>query len=693
MTIDLQSRRFSQDVNAFIEIRTSQEVNSSVPFGICRLWLHNNAFGANLTRPRVKNLRYLALVTGLMLASIGSAVEISVEEFVKLPAYNSVQLSPDGQRLAVTIPVAGDTIIAILRITADQQIKPVARLELPKGEAVIGLFWANNERVVFQTARQFGALLAPRSMGRFFAVDADGRRTKQIYGIKAGSFIGRYAEVISRLPDRPNHILVSAYTNDRTNPYAEIVNIYGGPPKIQTRSPLKRGGLVADSKGEARFAYGMTDDFKQSFAYRPSGEQKWRIFENPFPGDMSPVAFAEDDRHLIINSRGPGALGLFKLDPVTGYFEPLATHDIAEVSRVLHEPGTDNVIGAEFLPDYPEIRFIDVEHPAAQMYSSLTKAFGGDQLRITSESADGKRVVIARGSDRRPSDYFLFDNETNTAVPLVSAYPGISAKQMAPREAFWIQARDGLRLQGYLTHPQGNDSEVAPFVVVVHGGPHGPRDTWGYDYEAQLLANRGYRVLQLNYRGSGGRGQAFEETGYRRWGTKMQDDVTDATVWAIDQGLAQRGQICIYGASYGGYAVLSGITREPDLYDCAFAFVGVYDLQLMKDRGNVPELLAWGPAYLDAALGTEDDDLYARSPINFVSEIKTPLYLVHGALDRQAHVDNYFKLCKALDKAGIPYQKLLVKGEAHGFYELNNRIKLYNEMLKFLATHIGTEVR
>ena len=239
--------------------------------------------------------RYLALAASLLFTPLVSATEISVEDFVKLPAYNAVQLSPDGKRLAVTIPVAGDTLIAILDISDTRQIRPAARLSLPKGETVAGLFWANNERIVFQTARQFGALLAPRTTGRIFAADADGSRTKQIYGIKSGSFVGRFARVISRLPDRPQHILVSGYTHDRENPHAEVVNINGGKPRIQTRSPLKRGGLVADSNGEARFAYGMTDDFEQSFAYRPPGETKWRIFENPFPGDMSPVAFTPDN--------------------------------------------------------------------------------------------------------------------------------------------------------------------------------------------------------------------------------------------------------------------------------------------------------------------------------------------------------------------------------------------------------------
>lgn len=635
--------------------------------------------------------RFVALWLSILLVSQSIAADISIEDFVKFTAYRSVQLSPDGNRLAVTVPQGDTDLIAILDISDTAAIKPKARLQLSEGESVAGLFWANDQRIVFLTARQLGSLNQPRSTGRIFAMDADGRRMKQIYGIRDAAYVFRYADIIDRLPERPDHILVAGYTNDREYPVAEVVNINGGSSRTQTRSPLRRGGLVADANGEARFAFGITDDFEQSFGYRAPGQDKWRIFDNPFPGEMTPVAFDKDDKHLIINSRGKGAMGLFRLSPDSGDYKPLVTHQVAEVHAVLRDPGSKAVIGAEFLPDYPQVQFIDPESPAAIRHAGLTNAFPGHQLRITSESEDGQRTVIGVGSDRLPFTYYLFDAQTNSARYLFASRPWIDAKEMSAREAFWITARDGVELQGYLTHPQGNDDSVAPFVVVVHGGPHGIRDTWAYDTQAQLLANRGYRVMQLNYRGSGGRGDAFEELGYLHWGTAMQDDVTDATLWAIQEGLAQRGQICIYGASYGGYAVLSGITREPDLYDCAFAFVGVYDLELLKRRGNVPQLLGYGPAFLDTAVGTDREDLKSRSPINYVDKIKTPLYLVHGILDRQAHVDNYYSLCKALDKQGIPYQKLLVKGEAHGFYKVENRIKLYEELLGFLDQHIGNK--
>ncbi|MEE8307705.1 MAG: hypothetical protein V3R81_10600, partial [Gammaproteobacteria bacterium] len=259
--------------------------------------------------------RFVALWLSILLASQSIAADISIDDFVKFAAYRSVQLSPDGNRLAVAVPQGDTDLIAILDISDTAAIKPKARLQLSEGESVAGLFWANDKRIVFLTARQLGSLNQPRSTGRIFAMDADGRRMKQIYGIRDAAYVFRYANIIDRLPERPDHILVAVYTSDREYPVAEAININGGSSRTQTRSPLRRGGLIADSHGEARFAFGITDDFEQSFGYRAPGQDKWRIFDNPFPGEMTPVAFDEDDKHLIINSRGKGAMGLFRLNP------------------------------------------------------------------------------------------------------------------------------------------------------------------------------------------------------------------------------------------------------------------------------------------------------------------------------------------------------------------------------------------
>jgi dipeptidyl aminopeptidase/acylaminoacyl peptidase len=224
--------------------------------------------------------------------------------------------------------------------------------------------------------------------------------------------------------------------------------------------------------------------------------------------------------------------------------------------------------------------------------------------------------------------------------------------------------------------------------MYIHGGPHGPRDVWAFQTETQMLANRGYVVIQPNYRGSGGFGEFFEETGYRKWYGEMQDDITDATMWAIEQGITDEDKVCIYGASYGGYATLAGLTKEPDLYACGFAFVGVYDLELMYKYGDIQERKQ-GRNVLEDYIGRDEADLKARSPINHVANIKSPLYIAHGKKDIRAHVEHFYALRDRLEQENIPFEQLLVEKEGHGFYKIENRLNYANELLGFLDKHIG----
>ncbi|MEO0617011.1 MAG: alpha/beta fold hydrolase, partial [Pseudomonadota bacterium] len=323
-----------------------------------------------------------------------------------------------------------------------------------------------------------------------------------------------------------------------------------------------------------------------------------------------------------------------------------------------------------------------------RVWKRLHASFPGQHIRIADRSRDGSTALISVYSDRQPARYYLLDTEAFTARYLFEAKPEIDPEEMATKEAFWIEARDGTPFQLYVTRPVDAPDKPLPTVMVIHGGPHGPRDTWSFNLEAQLLASRGYVVIQPNYRGSGGFGFQFERSGYRKWGREMQDDVTDATLWAFEQGIADPVKTCIYGGSYGGYATLAGITREPGLYACAFAFVGVYDLEMMKVRGDIPDSEG-GRTYLDVALGTDKEDLKARSPANHVEKIITPLYIAHGKADKRVPVQQFYNLRKKLDAAEIPYEELLVAREGHGFYALENRVRYYNELLDFLEAHIG----
>jgi dipeptidyl aminopeptidase/acylaminoacyl peptidase len=258
-------------------------------------------------------------------------------------------------------------------------------------------------------------------------------------------------------------------------------------------------------------------------------------------------------------------------------------------------------------------------------------------------------------------------------------------------EPIEVTVRDGLSVRSYLTLPQGQaagDGEALPMIVLVHGGPHGPYDTWGFDTEAQLFASQGYAVLQVNYRGSGGRGVEFMAAGYGKWGAEMQDDITDTVRYTIAEGIADPERICIYGASYGGYAAMAGAYRDPDLYQCAVGYVGVYDLPMMFKKGDIPDREA-GINFLKEALGTDSDDLRARSPSHNADRIKAATMLIHGKLDERAPYAHAVAMRKALTAAGNPPEWLIENREGHGFRDHDNRVALYTKLLDFFDEHIG----
>jgi dipeptidyl aminopeptidase/acylaminoacyl peptidase len=225
-------------------------------------------------------------------------------------------------------------------------------------------------------------------------------------------------------------------------------------------------------------------------------------------------------------------------------------------------------------------------------------------------------------------------------------------------------------------------------VVLPHGGPHGIRDYWGFDWEVQLLANRGYGVLQVNYRGSAGFGLDFEQSGHGKWGTMMQDDLTDATKALIESGVADGNRVCIYGHSYGGFAALMGAVREPELYRCAIGSMGVYDLPLMFEKGDIADR-ASGLAYLRQALGEDEIDLKNRSPAFNADKIKANILLIHGARDKRAPIEQAESMQAALMKAGVSFEWLEIGDEAHGYYDEANRLAVYNKVLGFLEANIG----
>jgi dipeptidyl aminopeptidase/acylaminoacyl peptidase len=455
---------------------------------------------------------------------------------------------------------------------------------------------------------------------------------------------------------------------------------------------------MADGKGVVRFAWGSDLQNANKLYYRAADASDWtkttdwKELNNEAASDHVevPLGFSSDDRYAYLQveqASGPGAIVAF--DTTDGSRKTVlhdAVGDPGRIIRALEKPHGAPV-GAFIAGGKPHTVFFDEGSAEARLYRSLEAAFPGNSVAITSKTSDGALALVEVRSDRDPGSFYLFDTVNKKAGFLLARRDWIDPKNMAEERTFELKARDGLALHGFLTIPHGSNGKGLPMVVLPHGGPFFERDSWGFDTETQLLAAAGYAVLQVNFRGSSGYGRAFTQAGAREWGGKMQDDITDATHWAIDQGIADASKVCIYGASYGGYAALMGVAREPALYRCAAGYVGVYDLPLMFEKGDLRRSDS-SVAYMRDWIG-EKTQLAAVSPVNLASRIKVPVFLAAGGEDERAPIEHSKRMEKALRAAGVPIETLYYSTEGHGFYVDAHRQEFYERLLSFLGRNIG----
>jgi dipeptidyl aminopeptidase/acylaminoacyl peptidase len=331
---------------------------------------------------------------------------------------------------------------------------------------------------------------------------------------------------------------------------------------------------------------------------------------------------------------------------------------------------------------------------SAQLQKDLHEVFPGDSLRLQNFSADGKRALVLVTNDRSPGKYYLYDETKQSVEQITARAPWIDPKLMGEVKPITYKARDGLDIAGYLTTPPGKAPKKLPLIVYPHGGPYAVRDIDGFDPYAQFFASRGYAVLQMNFRGSGGYGTKFLEAGAREWGGKMQDDVTDAVKWAVSQGVADEGRVCIFGASYGGYAALMGAAMTPDIYRCVISYAGVTDLESMFQprimgrigyRDRAPEEIV----FLNRMIGDRKDAeyLHERSPAWNAAKIRAPVFIAHGELDMVVPFSNAQAMKSALEREHKPVEFFSRTDEGHGFEQEANEIALFTQVETFLRKY------
>jgi dipeptidyl aminopeptidase/acylaminoacyl peptidase len=620
-----------------------------------------------------------------------------IAAFARFPRFSDARISPSGKYLALIVTENGRNSLVVMDLAKREYLFA----QKQDGETMVGaVHWVADDRLVAELVDQDGDRDFPVFRGEIWGVSPEGKDGRLVFGYQSGDkrtatnlrkaeSAREWGFFLSRIAGDPRHFLVASTPWDDAGDVTNLVyrvDAHTGVRERVATAPFPNAHYVVNARGEVRAAFALTPDGKVRMALRER-DGSWRALDHVQSLEsFEPIPDPQPEGVVYVVARSTKGFGVFAVPLAGGAPTLVAENPIAPPSRYLMD-ATRKLLAVEFQPDLPTWEFVDPKHPLARAVSGLLDAYPGDHVHVLSRTDDQKRLVVRVYSDRNPGTLVLVDVENHTAEPIARNYPWLRPDELSETVGFHINASDGFRIHGYLTSPKGASPSPPPLVVLSHGGPHGYRNEWGFDPEVQLLASQGFAVLQVNFRGSGGYGEAYEEAGYRHWGDRVVQDIVDATRFALRKGYGDPARVCSYGASFGGYASLQAAILAPDLFRCAVGYAGVYDLTLMRSD------IAWlrsskvSRGYGSRALGDDDAALRRGSPALNAEKLKAKVLLVHGEQDKRAPIEHAEKMRAALEKAGNPPEWLVEPKEGHGFYDQAARERFYEKLVAFLKAN------
>ena len=652
--------------------------------------------------PLLRLVRFGALSVILGIGAVVAAEpSIPSGSFFGLPAVRSPRLSPDGKKIAFLFPNEGRMALGIF----DRTTKEARMILKGTDESLFSFFWKGNDRIIFSADYQGNE--------SFFigSTDLTGKKVVRILETQGENLLGgSFGGVVDELKNDPDRIVVAGILRSTAvRPgEAEIGDMPMSIDYTVARMNIRNRGTLTtyiyheedrtrsvhvDNTGVVRVRSRIEKGHMLVWEHRVADDKPWRVMaRHPLHGYAEvwePQFFAADNVTLYLlsyeeNDRGAlYAYNTHTMERGPALFVPPE----GEISGVIASVDRKHLRGVAYVGDRTHYHWFDEARGALQ--AKLENTFAGSSVTITSSSDDENVKLIFVAHDREPGVYFVYDEKAGSLVTF-KRVRDLDPAQLSPRRPITYTARDGLEIHGYLTIPKGMEGKRVPLIIHPHGGPFGIRDDWGYDAECQFLASRGYAVLQPNYRGSGGYGRAFLDKGRQQWGRAMQDDLTDAVKWAIDQGIADPTRVAIYGASYGGYAALAGVELTPDLYCCAVNYVGAADLEITyKNRGDDAYMTGDDFSYQKEWVGPTAEYRAATSPVNLVDRIRVPTLHAYGKKDPRVKIDHWQRLEPLLKKYGKPYESVEQSKQGHGFRDEKASIDFYQHMDEFFARYLA----
>lgn len=583
-------------------------------------------------------------------------------------------ISPNGRMLAYLAPDKG--VMNVWVRTIDQQDDRVVTADTKRG--IRTFFWQQDGTHIIYLQDQGG--------DENFHVYQTNLETKSTRDLTP--FEGALAQIVKTDANFPDQMLVAINVQDKRLFDVYRIDLQSGTAELDTENPGDVAGWGTDNNFQVRIAQVTLPDGGTESRIRDNAESPWRTFQKWSPDEVGGVAgFTPDNNGVwVISSVDANAARLLQVELASGKAKVLAEDEQFDVGSILSHPRRHTLEAVQFIRARSEWMLVD--ESLQSDFDVIRQVRDGD-FSIISRDLDDKTWIISCVTDDGPIYYYAYDRTTKQPTLLFSSQPALEKYKLAKVQPVSFQARDEMTIYGYLTLPVGTSSKNLPTVLYVHGGPWA-RDTWGLNSAVQWLANRGYAVLQINYRGSTGYGKAYLNAGDREWAGKMHTDLLDGKAWAIEKGYADPEKVGIMGGSYGGYATLVGLAFTPDEFACGVDIVGPSSIvTLIK---SIPPY--WIPikSIFEKRVGNvefEEEFLHARSPLRKVDQIKKPLLIGQGANDPRVKQTESEQIVEAMRKAGKPVEYIVYTDEGHGFARPENRLHFYAKTEEFLAKYLG----
>jgi len=616
----------------------------------------------------------------------------NIESFFKDDDYRNVSLSPDGKHIAL---IKNDNGIAKLIIVDVATMKATNTIHFTKKDSVGDYYWANNERLLIFLSTKQRNKEQKSYYGELYAIDINKNKGKFVFGVRSLVRKGRiksgvnsidyerhlsHPKIIDNLINDDDHVLISTSQYNNEGMWVYKLNIYSG--HIETISQIEHESAKVWYLAETNELWLQTELTSGSVVLERFDftTENWERFSPEKASfKLSVIAPSANKNEIIIKDYcGNDTISICTFNLETLKTSVLFNQTDSDIKWIYLDKN-NQIYAYSYFDKYPQIKLINSDNSEAKVMLKLIANFTGHELRVKNIKKNESLSLISITSDVQPRVWYLFNNETSKLTFVAKSNKSIDANKMSQQYSFDFKSRDNIDIQGYVTFPASKGNNNLPAIILVHGGPHS-RDYWGFDPEVQLLASKGYAVVQVNFRGSSGFGWDFEKLGFKQWGEKIQFDILDSIAYLVDKKYIDKNRVCIMGGSFGGYSAMQSTLLSPDLFKCTVARSGVYDLVLHADK--FPEEVE----EYNKRLGSAKVKI-SHSPVHSIAKLNNPLLLAHGTKDDVTKLDQAEVLIKQLKEHDKAYEWVELENESHYFYNSKNRIKYYERVIQFVQKH------